>query len=90
MKFAKTKYESLAEWRRDFDILTMNPNDQHLSQAIIRKVEASSKSVQADIKDFLMSENLIKNPWLVLKEVARENPTKRIMIRTHEDPWFYV
>lgn len=86
----KAKYNSLEEWQSDFKKAHLNPDDVYLMQAIIRRVEASSEGVQRDIKEYLLSENLINNPWITFKQVAKENPNHRLMINNKDDPWFYV
>jgi len=86
----KTHYDTFKEWQADLARMNKNPNDVHLMQSIVNKVEKSSDKVKGEVKEYLVSSALETNPWMVFLQVIQEYPGNRLMVKTRDDPWFYV
>lgn len=86
----KNLYNSLDDWKPDYDKMVKSPKDRDLVAAIQNRVNNSPKEIQDEITEYLESVTLDQNPWWTLKRIAQRNPGFYLIVKSNEQPFFEI
>lgn len=86
---ATNPYTSFEEWKLDMDRVRSNPNDSQLLNHVKGRVLTSSKQIQSQVQDYLNNAAFVDDPISYGSQVAQKL-NKTLVVRTKDDPWFYV
>lgn len=82
-------YDSIDEFRRDFEIFKMNPNDKVFMNAVNMRVRMSERQLQIDISEEITTMLMESNPKEFIRRVSRQMPPGYWMIvKSDNDPFF--
>lgn len=82
-------YEDLEEFKKDFEIFRLNPNDKQFMNAVNTRVRYSAPQMQARIKEEIQCGLMEVNPREFVRQVSRQLPEGCWMIiKSENDPFF--
>jgi hypothetical protein len=88
-KPALVGYGNLDEFRRDFEIFKMNPNDKVFRNAVNMRVRMSPRELQVEISEEITTALMESNPREFIRRVSKQLPPDCWMIiKSENDPFF--
>lgn len=82
-------YNDIEEFRKDFELFRMNPNDKVFMNAVNMRVRMSPKILQTAIGDEILLSLMEANPPEFIRRVAKQIPPGYWMvIKSESDPFF--
>lgn len=83
-------YKSFKDWKRDFERIQKNPNDEKLIKKVAEKIDNSEKVLKNKIQEYVEENILLLNPMLVIKRALKKYPNSFVVIKDEDDIWFSV
>lgn len=82
-------YDTIDEFRRDFEIFKMNPNDKIFMNAVNMRARMSERQLQIEISEEITTALMESNPREFIRRVSKQmSPGYWMIIKSENDPFF--
>lgn len=82
-------YATYEEFLLDKEKLTKHPNDEALTDSIVRKIKLTEKTVRDQIEEELSGKMMVDDfHRFISREIKNVDPKYYVVIKSKDDPWF--